>query len=409
MYFCAAPWNHIKLNANGTWKHCCVFDSKSDKPFNGDIKDTSNHQSFKDLRKEMLWGDKPPVGCHDCVKDEATAYSSSLRELLNDTYADRIYDYKRFTEKDGTYNNFKLEYLDIRSSNLCNYKCRFCGIDSSSAWLADTKLVHDYTPPTADNAGVMEANIPWEQLKKDLPYVRFIRLAGGEPLMMPGTYQLLDELIKIKNTKIKISVNTNGSFAKYGKRDIIELLSNFRDVSISLSLDGMNDAHAYLRSGKNDWEKVKNNIDMFVNSTQKQKKSYIRVNFLSSISWLNSMHIVDFLTEYSKKLEGNVNFNFNPIYWPKHMNIGLLTQDQFNKVLDKINKSDLTSQLKNKYSKFLSTLYQATKITSIEEKEQLYKEFIKYNAVLDKSRNQNFAKTFPEWEDFYNKMLKKST
>ena len=56
MYFCAAPWNHIKLNANGTWKHCCVFDSKSDKPFNGDIKDTSNHQSFKDLRKEVDTG-----------------------------------------------------------------------------------------------------------------------------------------------------------------------------------------------------------------------------------------------------------------------------------------------------------------------------------------------------------------
>ena len=401
MYFCVAPWNHIKLNANGTWKHCCVFDNKADKPFNGDIKDTSNHQSFKDIRKQMLWGDKPPAGCIDCVKDEATTNGTSLREILNNVYADRIYDYKRFTKKDGTYDDFKLEYLDIRSSNLCNYKCRFCGIESSSSWLAETKLIHNYTPPNADKAGVMEANIPWEQLRKDLPHVRFIRLAGGEPLMMPGTYQLLDELIKIKNTNIKISVNTNGSFSKYGDRDIVKLLSNFKDVSLSLSIDGMENVHGYLRSGKNDWEKVEKNIQVYL-------KSNLQINFLSSISWFNCLHIIKLLKKYTPFAESHgVKFNFNPVYWPKHMNMGLIEQHDINNVLLQIKNSNLDTKFKNQYYDFIKTLYEATKIVDSNERKQLYTEFAHHTSTLDKSRDQNFVKTFPEWELFYNKITKK--
>ena len=74
MYFCVAP-ESIKLNANGTWKHCCVLDSKADNP-NGDIK-ALVITIFKDIRKQMLWGDKS-AGCIDCVKDEATIMVPSM-------------------------------------------------------------------------------------------------------------------------------------------------------------------------------------------------------------------------------------------------------------------------------------------------------------------------------------------
>ena len=79
--------------------------------------------------------------------------------------------------------------LDIRSSNLCNYKCRFCGIVSSNSWLKDLKALGNPVKENYDaKTGISEFNIPWEDLKTHLPHVKRVKLAGGEPVMMAGTY-----------------------------------------------------------------------------------------------------------------------------------------------------------------------------------------------------------------------------
>ena len=66
-----------------------------------------------------------------------------------------------------------------------------------------------------------------------MPYVKRVKLAGGEPVMMAGTYQLLEELIAIGNTKAKINLITNASVLTHGKKNIIDLLQHFSRVIIN--------------------------------------------------------------------------------------------------------------------------------------------------------------------------------
>ena len=393
MFFCTLPWNHFKLNTDGTYKNCCMALENSGK-FNGDISSAGNSDAFKKIRKQMLQG-QAPTTCQQCV-DQESAGVKSLRQHTNEIYHDRVDHYKQNTKTDGTYSDFKLEYLDIRSSNLCNYRCRFCGISSSNSWAKEHELVTGTPlPKHADKTGLIEADIPWEQLQQHLPHVRFIRLAGGEPLMMLGTYRLLDELLKVGNTQVKINVNTNGSFVDYNNKNIIKTLEQFSDVSISLSIDGIESAHGYLRSGKNDWQKIENNIEHFI-------KSSLKINILSSVSWFNSLHMIKLLEKYSYK---KIGFNFNPVFYPRHMNVGILDQASVDMVLDYTASAQIKSSVKEKYLHFINNLYTSEQIDN-QEKPKLWNEFVDYTSKLDKSRNQNFLETFPEWQEFYTSMNK---
>ena len=43
------------------------------------------------------------------------------------------------TKEDGELSDFKMKYMDIRFSNLCNMKCRSCGPSCSSQWAQEFK------------------------------------------------------------------------------------------------------------------------------------------------------------------------------------------------------------------------------------------------------------------------------
>ena len=204
--FCPLPWNHLFFRANKDVFPCCETNMVKT-TFNETIEKTANAKAFNDLRLEFLKNsrDLPPV-CYNCEINEQ-ARKGSVRERCIATFPELdLNKAKSMTNEDGSVKDFKLGRLDIRSSNLCNYKCRFCGLISSNSWLKDHKaLGHEAKDSYDPKTGIAEFNLPWEDLKQHLPYVKEVKLAGGEPVMMPGTYQLLEELIAIGNTNIKIN------------------------------------------------------------------------------------------------------------------------------------------------------------------------------------------------------------
>jgi len=385
--YCALLWNHFIFSQDKTMtKPCCVHKSYFD------MDDTINkvgatNSVLKDLRKKVLDSDEHLPGCDECYRDEKVK-GFSLRTQANKVFNDRKKHYIKNTQKDGTYEDFKLEWLDIRWSNLCNYKCRFCGISSSNSWLNDHLLL-DKVPENYDNkTGLIEANVSWEDLQQHLPYVRYIKLAGGEPLMMEGTYQLLEEMINLNKLDTEILINTNASFIKYGKKDIVRLLENFSKVNISLSIDGMQDVHNYLRSGKNDWKKVENNIEQFLNFNG-------NVSFLSSVSWLNAQHMIKVLERYK-----HVNIGFNSVTNPEFMSLGYLPKKQFANIIEQLNKSNVVTEKKIKYKKWLRNQYKQTRKSNT-QRMQLKEQFLFFINKLDQTRGQDFCTTFPEWQSFY--------
>ncbi len=381
--FCPLPWNHLFFRANKDVFPCCETNMVKT-TFNETIEKTANAKVFNDLRLEFLKNsrDLPPV-CYNCEINEQ-ARKGSVRERCIATFPELdLNKAKSMTNEDGSVKDFKLGRLDIRSSNLCNYKCRFCGLISSNSWLKDHKaLGHEAKDSYDPKTGIAEFNLPWEDLKQHLPYVKEVKLAGGEPVMMPGTYQLLEELIAIGNTNIKINLITNASVLNYGKKNIIDLLKQFSNVAISLSIDGIGQQHEWLRSGKQDWDKVEAVIDEYT-KIAKEKNFYLF--FHTGVSWMNMWHLEKMIKKFPTH-----NFMFNPvkgpdIYSPQHFYAKQVKKAQkhyknlYNKTKDKRYK-DLSNSLNTKHS----------------QKDFNLEKFKRTTNILDASRKQSFQNVFPE-------------
>ena len=316
-FFCPLPWNHLMFRSGGQVQACC--ETYND-PFEMDstIAKTANNLIMKKLRLELLDPNKVPSMCWKCDNREKLQ-NDSVRTFSLQTYY--WWDEERarsVTNADGSMDNFHLEYLDIRWSNLCNYKCRFCGLSSSNLWLKEAKMLGMDVSKVNPKTGIAEFDMKWDDFKTHLPYVKKIKMAGGEPTIMPGTYQMLEEMIRVGNTDIALSLVTNGTTIKYGKYDLLEQLSHFKGTKnkvIQISAEGMGQRHAWARSAKDDWHIVDNNVKQYAEFVRSQGPQW-RLNFHTDISWMNMYHLADMVEYYS-----DIRFIFNIVQDPFEMSI----------------------------------------------------------------------------------------
>ena len=392
-FWCPLPWNHLMFKSKGTVQACC--ESYNDQFYPSDtIRETANDPVMKQLRLDLLDPDKIPKMCNKCEVREGIQ-NFSVR--INSIFMHKQWTEERarsVTNKDGSVDNFNLEHLDIRWSNLCNYKCRFCQLSSSSLWLEDAKLLGLDTKFVDPKTGVMEYDMDWDDLKTHLPYVRYVKLAGGEPTIMAGTYQLLEELIKIGNTSLFISLVTNATKMNHGKYNLMELLENFCNVKIQLSVEGMGDRHAWARSGKDDWDLIEQNIDKFTEYTSKLVTR--KLNFHTGISWMNMFHLADFIDAYPEH-----EFVFNLVSQPYTMSILKFYKQDIQRCIDMYKKRmEQCGKRANKYW-YLKQVKDALDKAILETKEDIdLDEFRREQGILDKSRNQSFKKAYPEWSHY---------
>jgi radical SAM protein with 4Fe4S-binding SPASM domain len=136
--FCMIPWIHMHAFPDGRAYPCCL--GEMDHPIGNlkthTLREVWNDEPYKLMRKNML-EDKPCKECTKCYEQEASGLVS-MRESTNKNFGHHI-ALVDDTKEDGTYDDFKLRYYDIRFSNLCNFACRTCGSIFSSNWYKDEK------------------------------------------------------------------------------------------------------------------------------------------------------------------------------------------------------------------------------------------------------------------------------
>ena len=138
-HFCVLPWIHFHAWPDSKVMPCCVADSSM--PVSNINKDESiiqmmNSSDYKKMRLAML-NDEPVEACKRCYDLELMG-TWTMRQSHNKRrgleYVDLI---DTTTRPDGSLTEFKMKYMDIRFSNICNMKCRSCGPDFSpnrSGW-----------------------------------------------------------------------------------------------------------------------------------------------------------------------------------------------------------------------------------------------------------------------------------
>lgn len=290
--FCILPFKSIFVRPDGKVSPCCVAQElNSNVNVNThSIKEVFNCDELKSIRKKMVSGEYP-VECKSCWDRERTS-SSSYRIDWNDKLGT---EYQM--ESDG-YVVPDFEFIDVRLSNLCNFKCIMCGYEFSSNHYNDAHKKLGL--PKVLNI----RNNFTDELKDYISNIKYVYFAGGEPLIMNEHFQILEYLHKT-NRDITIYYTTNLSTIKFDIVDLTDMWKDFKFVEIEISLDGLYERGESIRVGM-DSQKVINNI-------YKLQESNIRYRISYTVGSYNIDGIYEFLNE-AKRLkiilsEDDINFN----------------------------------------------------------------------------------------------------
>jgi MoaA/NifB/PqqE/SkfB family radical SAM enzyme len=259
--FCMFPWVHLNVTPKGDVYPCCSNNYTD--PFantkTSTLADAFNCDQMKQLRLNML-DDQPSKICEFCYKhEEASPYS--FRQYSKEHFGKYFDELVPSTYPNGVVDDFKMRYLDIRFSNICNFKCRTCGSEFSSQWAAEMRANHDPTHPISLHADNNSGKL-LDEVMQHIDHIDLAYFAGGEPLITDEHYSLLEEFIRKGRTDIVLRYNTNASTIKYKKHEILDLWKHFKKIELSCSIDHYGERAEWLRKGT-DWGKIENNLLTF--------------------------------------------------------------------------------------------------------------------------------------------------
>ena len=307
--FCILPYVHLYTEPKGEMKPCCIAGG-FDEPINLNtmtIKDAFNSPQMKQLRKDMEEGKRNKV-CDVCYKREDTTGHSPRIDVFN---TNPSWKKPELTEDYSVPTDF--QHIDIRFSNLCNFKCRMCNHDFSSNWYEDMKKIR---PQNVRETKVLKATPTIvEDLIPHLSKVKSFYFAGGEPLIMPEHYKVLKYLHNnftkrkfythestdpfMEKVDISIHYNTNLSILRFEKTNLIPIWKDFKQIFLSISCDGVGIVGEYQRTGFDTavFEENLKEIKKHFRPTniQASEGHGLKYNFQYTTTIMNVYHIFDFI------------------------------------------------------------------------------------------------------------------
>jgi radical SAM protein with 4Fe4S-binding SPASM domain len=393
---CAIPWTHLAFEPSGKVVPCCLTSHHN--YFAGDLNKESieeiwNSDNMKLLRKEMMEGREPKI-CATCF-DKEKVTGESGRIFHNRDFKNVIKIIPEITKPDGTCTEMKLKYWDFRFSNLCNFKCRSCGPRYSSAWVPDAKKLWSNEQEKVWNIESVDDTTNYDFLKDQIQYVEKIYFAGGEPLLMPEHWQILDLLVENQRFDVKVSYNTNCSTLSYGKKNALDYWSKWEPGKLEVwpSIDEIGERAELIRSGTV-WPKVEENL------IELTKLSNITVRPGITVGAWNVARlpeIIDHLISIGvvTKKHRHENWFINLLQYPEHYHVSILPDDYRKQVVDRL---ELYIQDYNK--KYNTSIdYRFTQILHELKKPhepKFAKKFLEMSASVDEIRNEDIFKTIPE-------------
>lgn len=353
---CFATTNGFWVSPQGYVYPCAKIKQPYKKIHISDIDDYSKiNQNFTDIKESLsknIWHS----ACERCEFDEKNKIRSKRQ------YYDVIQP---------------LSYIiDISLGNYCNLKCRMCNPTNSTTWKEDwaplqeegKRLGVKLSSLYDDSSNYVFSN---KDVKKLIEFTNTINgdilleLKGGEPLLMPQTFEILNQL---NNKNISLLLVTNGT--KYPSW-IEKISEKFKQIELIVSVDGVGETYEYIRGFS--YDKLIQNLEKF------SKLSNMILGFNVVVQNLNICQIElihKTLSMYSQ------NINYITLKGPEILRANVLPSREKNKVL--------TEYCKNKkiYGKKQSQIESIMNFVKQPSDPKLLDLFFKYNSFLDKRRNQ---------------------
>ena len=390
--FCIAPFIHQSTKTDGKIKLCC-----RSLPAIGNLSSTTleeawNNEIIRKVRLDLVNGIKNER-CNICWRHEA-GNVTSLRKLYEQYDTPKNFDLLSIMDETG-YVKSKVKWIELKLNNICNFSCRMCSPKDSTNWFKDwqhvSKFYNIQGNQEIENLGLTKKaylGVGKDFVKKlDLSEIEHISFAGGEPLFDKMHYEVLEKCID-RADKIKLSYATNLSMLTLGKYNVLEFWKNFKEVEISVSLDGPKEKNDYIRNGS-DWRIIEENIKKLQVATGnilivgKLTLQNTNIYYLpETLEWFNELNILYQMgyVEHPKWFDARM--------MPNELKI--LINEKLNEAYKKTNNNNMLLNAVNYMNS--ENLYT----------NELWNKFYNYHEALDKERNQSLFDVFPIFREFKN-------
>lgn len=267
MKVCSLLWRQLYVSENGSFYPCCLTRGNDQAEFldeNGmpirvsdenSISKAWNSPTIQGMRSQMLEGKEPEV-CGECFSAEKMG-DRSLRVKNNEVFLSQMKPMIRSEKVPES----EIRALDVRWGNICNLKCRMCYPDFSRLLLPEHQEIYGRAKDPKEAEEILSRDWfrrgnQWKEFP-ELENLEFLNFAGGEPLLIPESFELLERLVKSgKSKQITLTYNTNLTVLPAAAK---ELWPQFKEVKVSVSLDGYKEVNSYIRYPSS-WEKIEKNL-----------------------------------------------------------------------------------------------------------------------------------------------------
>jgi len=438
--FCVAKWKQVTMHLQNGHTHSCHHPNTHFIPIQEIRKNPTalhNTEYKKEQRKLMLEGVRPKE-CDYCwrVEDQGNISDRTVKSA-DDWALPYIQD---ITNKPWD-DNVDPSYVEVSFSNVCNFKCSYCGPHASSQWLEELERHGAY--PTSNQFN----NLDWPRSQKMIPiankdenpYVdafwewwpkmykslEHFRITGGEPLLSKNTFRVLDYIIANPNPTLDLSINTNlcppgallDSFI-----DKIKIIINEKKVKqfkIFTSAEASGKQAEYIRFGM-DYSLWLKNIYRLLNELPG-----LNITVMSTYNALSVTGYKEFLKdifEIKKTFPSataatvaatRLLLDIPYLRYPPHQSIFIIpaafhhyVEEQINFVNNNIEYEKGINYGFNRFeAEKLKRVYDLIK-SNVENEETIINrdDFVRFVDEHDIRRGTNFLETFPELKEFYNQI-----
>ena len=358
------------------------------------IEQVWNSKFMRDTRLQLL-NDQVPISCTKCFQEEANGITSKRQwetEVWNQQLD--IDSIVSSTTEDGSL-SVSIPYFDLRLGNMCQLKCVMCSPHDSSSWIKDWKLQYSRYKSIElkqDQGWDSNYDYTWYQkgsfldtMKEQAQFIKELYFAGGEPLLIPEHYKILQFMVDTGNAgNCMLRYNSNGLELP---EKLLELWSHFKEVRFNFSIDAVGDKNHYIRY-PSDWNTVVQNLHILDNTPDN-----IIVNIACAVQLLNIMSLPELakwkLSQNFKKVhmhpKTNGDVGTHLVYFPSYLNIRVLPAEL--KELAAKNIREFTDN--SRWLGFIDYMMQedwSSKLPST----------IEYLESCDMTRGTNFRLVFPE-------------
>ncbi len=401
-FFCAAPFSHLYNDNAGRWRLCCRAH-----PFDHTVGDMTplahlNHPLMRRIRKEMLSGnlDVTKRYCRKCLAMEK-AGMLSVRQQTNRRLisGDRPVEHPVFRAAARVARRFdgrlplRERCLELKLrifGNNCNLRCYMCAPVNSTSRMAELEKIRGgywlrkmTVPDRHDLFADESAYIRFlEDTVRLLPYVKKIRITGGEPFLLEKHYDFLERVIVAGHAPhITLTYDSNLTAFKLGARRVTDYLAVFKKVTIFVSIDNLHAKNDYIRYGSK-FDAIVANIHL----AREMANIEVAVNCSTGILNAGDVHEI---AEFFDSLKLGAGFGTCVITKPTFLQARHLPEPLKLDYLERLRQS----RHRQKFEALERMLLQPVS-------EEEFKIFLDYIGDLDAKRGTSFLDLWPEFAPF---------